>query len=238
MSVYKRNKGDMLWENARIVAADIPLNRQNASRILPFGMRLTDDEKATIFIADYTKTSFTSPYRETALLMHVKTPLGKGIHCPWMLVDDDTALIYGRELLGYPKKMAQFSFIEKKDCMQASVKRRNHVILSLKAEIGLPQESPNPFFSIKTFNPGGPGQFLFFNFIWMVKSKEIIRQSYDARVSISVNHSIFDPISEIISGKPFNGRFIVMDIPPGGYILPVGITGPRWAGKVHTIRFE
>src|SRR6056297_2428422 len=100
-------KGTKLWVNARFVLADVPVDRKTTNKILPLGMRVGPETKATLFIVDYTKTPFTVPYHEAALLIHVKTPLGKGLHCPWMVVDDDTALIYGREILGYPKKAAQ-----------------------------------------------------------------------------------------------------------------------------------
>ena len=73
--------------------ADVPLHRAATKRILPLGMKLTDQPTGTLFIVDYTKTSFTIPYKEAALLIKVKTPFGQGVHCPWMVVDDDTALI-------------------------------------------------------------------------------------------------------------------------------------------------
>ena len=89
--------GGKMWENARFIVADIPIDKTKAKKILPVGMGLYSPPKATIFISDYTKTSFTVPYHEAAFLIHVRTPVGKGLHCCWMIVDDDTALIYGSQ---------------------------------------------------------------------------------------------------------------------------------------------
>lgn len=238
MSVYERKKGQPLWENARLMIADIPLDREKAGRLLPLGMRLGEKPRGTVFIADYTKTSFTVPYREAALLIHVRTPFGRGVHCPWMVVDDDTALAYGREMLGYPKKMAGFTFSEKGGHVHATVTRRNIGILSFKLTLGPPQSSPGPVFDIKTFNVGGPGQFFYVNPIWLFRARERIQESYEARPSLAVTPSVYDPLAGLVSGEPFNARFVVMDILGGGYFLPVGMAGPLWLGHVHTMRFE
>ncbi len=93
-----------MWKESHIILGNVELNRQEASRILPMGLRLTENPTATLFIVDYLKPNFTAPYREAAMLIHVRTVFGVGLHCAWMTVDDDTAMIYGRELLGYPKK--------------------------------------------------------------------------------------------------------------------------------------
>ncbi len=237
-SIYNRRKGEKLWENARLMLADVPLDRDKAKKVLPLGMKLTKEPTATMFIADYTKTAFTVPYREAAMLVHVETPLGRGIHCPWMLVDDDTALIYGRELLGYPKKMASFTFEERGASLTSSVTRRGVSVMSMDMTLGEVQASPSPVFHVKTFNASGPGQLFLVNPIWLFKPKEIIRESYACRVSMTIRPSIFDPVAELIAGEAFNGRFVVLDILGGSWILPVGIAGPLWLDRVFTMRFE
>jgi acetoacetate decarboxylase len=96
--------GVKLWEGARFILVDAPVDEKEARRILPWGMKPVDPPMATLFVADYPRTAFSAAYREAAVLIHVKTPFGRGLHCCWMVVDDDTALILGRELLGYPKR--------------------------------------------------------------------------------------------------------------------------------------
>lgn len=83
-----------LWEDTTFVLIDVPLNPVEAKKILPMLMFLSKPYRATFFIAKYAKTAFTGTYNEAALLLHVRTPLGKGVYCPWMIVNDDTALIY------------------------------------------------------------------------------------------------------------------------------------------------
>jgi len=71
-----------LWDNARFILADVPLNAGAASGLLPAGLRPSDPAMATLFIVDYTRTSFTVPYHEAALLVHVRHRLfGPALHC-------------------------------------------------------------------------------------------------------------------------------------------------------------
>ncbi len=143
--------GLKLWENARFVMTDVPLDKQEAQKILPLGMKLTESPTATVFVVNYQNTAFTVPYKEAAFLIHVRTPLGKGLHCCWMVVDDDTALILGRELLGYPKKMADIRFEEKGGDVKASVTRRGTRVLAMEAKRGQSQDFP---LSLDEFNLG------------------------------------------------------------------------------------
>lgn len=227
-----------LWTGARFVLADVPLEQKEARRILPLGMALTDPPTATLFIANYPETAFTVAYKEAAVLIHVKTILGRGLHCCWMVVDDDTALILGRELLGYPKKMADIRFDEDQQGVQASVTRRGEHVMTMGALRGLKQSEPLPIFDIKTFNAGGPGQFYLIHPIWLFRPKEIIHESYSADVSVLFGDSAFDPIARLIAGPPRNGRIAVSDILGAQYNLPVGLAGPKWFTTVYTMRFR
>ena len=227
-----------LWTGARFVMADVPLDRQEASRVLPRGMKLTDPPTATLFVANYPKTAFTVAYKEAAVLIHVNTLLGRGMHCCWMVVDDDTALILGRELLGYPKKLADIRFDEDMHGVQAGVARRGAHVLTLGALRGQKQSPPPPIFDIKTFNAGGPGQFYLFHPIWLFRPKEVIHESYSADVSVLFGDSEYDPIARLVNGPPTNGRIAVSDIMGARYNLPVGLAGPKWFTTVYNMRFK
>jgi len=227
-----------LWDNARFIFAEVPVHAGQASRLLPWGLKLTEPARATIFIVDYTKTSFTIPYHEAAVLLHVRHPLGTGLHCPWMIVDDDTALIYGRELLGYPKKLGTFEFEEDDTSVSASLTRRGVKILSMKGVKGDKQQNPATAFDVKTFNVGGPGSLFAINPIWMFRPKEVIHESRGMDVELKVENAEFDPIADIIAGDPVSGRFVVLDIAGSRYNVMVGFAGVRYLATNHDIRFR
>lgn len=231
-----RGKGN-LWDNARFLLAEVPMREAEARRILPFGLRPSDPPRATLFIVDYTRTSFSVPYHEAALLVHVRHPLGVGLHCSWMIVDDDTALIYGRELLGYPKKMGTFAFREEGDTVTASVSRRGVRVLSMEGTRGEKHASPAPVFDVKTFNVGGPGGWFLFNPLWMFRAREVIRESCELDVKVSIESSEWDPISGLVSGEVLSARFVVMDIVGSRYNVCVGLSGPQFVATNFNLRF-
>ena len=232
-------RGTRLWENARFVLADVPLNRKETKKILPWCMGLGAKPTATLFIVNYTKTSFTVPYHEAALLIHVKTPLGKGLHCPWMVVDDDTAMIYGRELLGYPKKRADITFEENKGNITASVTRRAVEVLRIESTSKAQQASPAPVFDKKTFNVGGPLQgFPLLHPIWLFRPKEEIHESYETDAKVVINDSDYDPIARLIDGEPFNTRMVALDILKAKYYLFAGLAGGIWFVHSYYLRYR
>ncbi|MHB8781580.1 MAG: acetoacetate decarboxylase family protein [Candidatus Geothermincolia bacterium] len=227
-----------LWENARFILADVPLDEAAAKAVLPLGMKLTQPAMGTVFISDYTKTAFTVPYHEAALLIHVKTPFGCGLHCCWMIVDDDTALILGRELLGYPKKLGSFEYSEDGDSLSASVSRRGVKVLTLEGTRGAAQSPAPPVFDVKTFNAGGINQAFAINPIWLLRPHEVIHESYEAEIKVTVGASEFDPLARLISGGAASGRFAVTDILGSKYMFPVGFAGPFWFSRVFNMRVK
>ena len=227
-----------LWEDAHFLLADVPLDGKEVRKILPMGLRPSNPPMATLFICDYRKTSFTVPYKESAVLIHVRSLLGEGYHCCWMPVDDDTAMIYGRELLGYPKKMADIAFEEDGDNVSASVTRRGVEVLSMQGKRGAVQSDPPPIFNLKTFNVGGLGQCMAVNLLWLFRPMEIIHESFEAEVTVSVEESEFDPIARLVAGDAVNGRMAVIDIPGAPYLLPVGLAGIPWSNRTFFMRFR
>jgi len=231
-------KNSNLWDGARIVLVDVPIHKKQVKRILPLFLRPAKEAKATLFLANYVKNSFTVSYHEAALLIHVRTPFGKGLHCPWMVVDDDAAMIYGRDQLGYPKKMGDFVFEETDSTVRAGLARRGIDVLHMDAAKGKPETNPEPVFARKFFNVRNPGQFYMLHSICMFRAKEKITEAYSADIRLIVNDSPADPIAQLIDGEPTNGRMVVMDIPGGAYLLLVGFAGFYWFVMNHRLRCQ
>jgi len=236
--VVKGGVKGKLWENSRFILADVPLKVGEARKILPWGIQPADPPRATLFVVDYKQPGFTVPYKEAAALLHVKTPLGEGLHCCWMVVDDDTALVLGREMLGYPKKAAVITYEEDDQGIKATVTRRGVEVLAMEGTRGASQVSPPPVFDIKTFNVGGIGQCFAVNPVWLIRPIEVIHDSYDAEVSVALGDSELDPLSSFLEPDAVKGRFAVTDILGSKYLFPVGVAGPKWFGNTYNMRFR
>jgi acetoacetate decarboxylase len=103
-------------------------------RCLPSGLAPTDAPLATAFVASYPETNLGIHYREGGLLLACRHKGEDGAYCLAMPVDDDTALIAGRERQGFPKKMADRITLEREgDTVVGSVLRKGTEILRIEA---------------------------------------------------------------------------------------------------------
>ncbi len=233
-------KDDIPFQNASMVLFDVPLNHREVKKILPLGFWPTNPPMATMFFADYPIFPYGEPYREAIMMVHVRTPLGRGIHCCWILVDNDVALIGGRDFLGYPKKIGELSFTENDGTISASVTRRGIKLMSVEARRTAREDNPGPVFRHKNFNLGGAGQLVTVNPVLFFKPKEVIHESFEAQAELTLNDSVFDPIARLIAGDPVRARIVRMDILlPPDYIFPVGLTGGwRWFLNTFYMRYQ
>jgi acetoacetate decarboxylase len=75
-------------------------------RLLPPPLKPAKDPFGGAFVANYPRTNFGVTYLESALFLLAEYNGEEGAFCLAMPVTSDMALILGREVFGYPKKMA------------------------------------------------------------------------------------------------------------------------------------
>jgi len=76
-------------------------------RLVPPPLKPTGNPMVSAFIASYPRTSFGPPYNEAALFLFVQYQEVLGPYCLAMPVTNDMAMAGGREIFGFPKKIAQ-----------------------------------------------------------------------------------------------------------------------------------
>lgn len=126
----------LLYRDAHYLAATLEVDPKEMRRWLPPGIRLAEPARADLFTAWFPDCNYGSVYHEAGLFVHIKTAQGIGIHCPWMILDDDVALILGRELLGYPKKLGEISWTLERDHIEASASRRGTELITMNGTLG------------------------------------------------------------------------------------------------------
>jgi acetoacetate decarboxylase len=112
------------------------------AKILPKPLRPTRKPIAVAFVGKYPETNFGCVYNEGALFLEAKYKGETGLYCLSMPVDDDMAMIYGRERFGFPKKIAEEITLERDDDhVVGRVVRKGTEILriegDLEGEVGL-----------------------------------------------------------------------------------------------------
>ncbi len=201
-----RGDGEWGWENACILILDMEVDAKAASLWLPGGLKLIEPARATIFVADYPKlTNGVDPYHEAAVLLHVRLGWVRAVFNPWMLVDDDSAMLLGREALGCPKKMGKISLSVKNGRIKAVVERRGVKLLDINGKVEGPDHAPPPFFERPWINVWGPMGLAVQRLLYF-KAEEEILEAQMVSGKISVNGSERDPLNELKFGKVIEAR--------------------------------
>jgi acetoacetate decarboxylase len=224
------------YDGAEFLLVDVPLHPR-ASDLLPPWMRLGREPRATIVLARYDRPAYTDPYRLAGLLVHVETVLGRGIHPCWMIVTDDTAIVYGRDFIGLPKKGGVVEMDRDGDRVTARVERKGRRVLSLEATLGGPAPL-EPVFDQKMFCVGGAGSVHLASPAWLLRVREENKTVREASASIEYGDAPFDPLRALIVGGPIRARHVTCDVLGLRYLLPVGLAGPRWFVRTFNLRFR
>jgi acetoacetate decarboxylase len=105
------------------------------ARLLPPPLKPAEYPLAMAFVAHYPKTNFDVSYREGALFLRAAYGGEEGNYCLAMPVTNDMAMCGGRELYGYPKKMAEISFEVHGDDAGGWVERHGFRYAEIRAKL-------------------------------------------------------------------------------------------------------
>lgn len=238
-SLKLANHSSLIFAKSLIVTVEVPVSPKEAKSLLPYGLWLPKNPTALLFAADHRQPCFTRHYQEVALMLRVRSLAGEGLLVAWMLVNDDSALIYGREVLGYPKKMAEISIVETGDSVVVRANRRDGEIFALDLKLGQAVAHPPPLFATNLIAVGGLGQFFALNAAWACRSTEKVHRSHLATATYRLGDSAYDPIHSVIAaGSPLEARVTELDVGAGRLILPVGLAGLRFFASNYNLRFR
>jgi len=93
--------------NAEMLTIFYETKPEIVERLLPPPLKPAAIPLAFVFVANYPKTNFGVSYLESALFLRASFNGEEGNYCLAMPVTNDMALIGGREIFGFPKKIGQ-----------------------------------------------------------------------------------------------------------------------------------
>ena len=232
MSFLRTSKEDRLFD--RLDSADFydvetlsmiwETKQEIVERLLPPPLEPFETPIARAYVCKFPRTNFGVSYQETALMLLCQYKEEVGVYILGMHVDNDIAMVLGRELHGYPKKMAEIHL--KRGRMGASGwgKRRGTKVVEMQSKIMKSiteeeaiemqlgeDESTNPVFLFKHFPaPDADG----FDY----KPRLVSGPVTFSRKSIAVGHgkisfepSKYDPWHEVEVVKMLGATFTVGD---------------------------
>jgi len=104
-------------------------------RLLPPPLKPAKRPIALAFVANYPRTNFDVAYLEGALFLRAEFNGEEGTYCLSMPVTNDIALALGREVYGYPKKMAKIELKRNGDLITGLTERRGIRFVEISARM-------------------------------------------------------------------------------------------------------
>ncbi len=127
---------------AEMLLVSFRTDPKTVAAVLPRPLRPAAEPLAHAFVARYRETNFGVTYHEGALFVAAEYRGERGWYCLSMPVDDDTAMIGGREQFGFPKKMAGRITLDRDGPHVAGSVVRNGVeLLRIEGEFVDPQRT-------------------------------------------------------------------------------------------------
>ncbi len=150
-------------------------------RLLPPPLKPAEMPIIFAFVADYPRTNFGSIYKEAAVFLSCEYEGIEGGYCLAMPVTDDMALVAGREVFGYPKKLANIHFRKEKRDVEGWSERHGTRYFEVKAKLNGRPNSPEFIQLVAERTGGTPGG-----------SKDIIQVCYNYKHFPSPDGNYFD----------------------------------------------
>jgi acetoacetate decarboxylase len=210
----------LVYRDAQYLSATFEVDPKRMRPWLPSGMRLAEPARADLFCAYFPDNNFGLAYHEAGLFVHVKTIAGTGIHCPWMILDDDVPLILGREVAGYPKKLGEISWRLEGDEIEAHAQRRGTKLLSMTGKLGEVQTDAPPFIGRPHRNVIGLLGMALPRVVAFTPGEQPI-EVRSAHLEVSFAGSDTDPLHQMGLGRQVEARLHRVNISAGRPPIPI-----------------
>jgi acetoacetate decarboxylase len=227
--------GDWLYTDAHYLAAEMEVDAEAARRWLPRPLRLASPARATVFVAWFPHTSFGSVYSEAGLFLHLEHRHRGAVFSPWMIVDDDVALILGRELLGYPKKMGSIALSIDGDRVSGVASRRGVELIRMEGRLDEREDDPPPMLGRPHRNVRSTMGLSVPKIIAFTPREQAI-EVRRAELRVTVGGSERDPLASLGFGSVLSARIHRVNLGAAFPPLPVSTVSPAWHVRQWLLR--
>lgn len=121
--------------DARMLTVFWETRPEIVQRLLPPPLKPAAAPIAVAFVASYPSTNFDVTYNESALFLQAEYDGERGNYCLSMPVTSDMAMAGGREVFGFPKKMAEIRFQKEGDTVGGWTERRGVRFMEIRARL-------------------------------------------------------------------------------------------------------
>lgn len=225
----KKKKEEMItsvFKGAEMVWVLWETKKKVVERVLPPPLEPLNRPIALAFVANYPSHSYGLPYTEAALILRCKYKGELGNYFLAMPLTDDRATFAGREIFGFPKKIANVHFEKNGNEIYGFSERNGVKNIEVKLNITgkfNDVETPKIVSEIQMIPKRGKGtvNYLFKHFPhptkegfdytpWLIKqvTKSKIKSMQMGEAEITLNSTIHDPWGEIEVVKILGGMYL------------------------------
>ncbi len=133
--IMANTKATADFYNAEMLTVFWETQPEIIEKLLPPPLKPAEHPLAMAFVADYPATNFDCIYKESALFISAEYNGEEGSYCLSMPVTSDIAMAGGREVFGFPKKMADIEFKKKGSIVSGWTARRGVRYMEIKATL-------------------------------------------------------------------------------------------------------
>ena len=222
------NLGERKFTGAEMLGVLFETEPDIIKRLLPPPLLPVDASTGLMFIAHYPKTNLGPGYREAALFINCKYRDEQGSYCLSMPIDSEESRLYnGRDIFGFPKKMATIHLEKNGQDVHGWVERHGIRFVEIKATLTdsfpeLPEMGANFLFKASPridLKPGFDGPVLLCRHKTDVNMKRLDIGSAD----LFLTASDYDPWAELDNPKVSLAFYLISDntMLPGSVITEV-----------------
>ncbi len=133
--IASRHRETAEFYDAEVLTVFFETTPETLQRLIPPPLAPPPFPIGAAFTAHYPHTNFGVSYYESALFLMAKFNAEEGVYCLAMPVDNDMAMILGRETFGYPKKMGQIYLEREGNDLKAGTARHGISFVEMKARM-------------------------------------------------------------------------------------------------------
>jgi acetoacetate decarboxylase len=134
-----------ILSKTRMTMATFTTEEEVVRQVIPPPLEPGPTLTASAYVAEFRKPNFGPPYNEAAVFLPVQYKGESGNYCLSMPVDNTNMMLGGRELYGYPKKMAESISVERTgNTAKGICVRRGIPIIEIEAELSDISEDQSP----------------------------------------------------------------------------------------------
>jgi len=203
------------FSDAKMLAVMFSSRPEVSRKLLPPPLEQADLPGGLIFIADYPKTNLGPGYREAALFLRCKYQGEAGSYCLSMPIDNEARMHNGRDVFGFPKKLAEIQLRREGQQVHGWVERNGIRFVEIRAQLSgrIPELPPmGPTFLFKAMpridlTPGFDGPVLLASQRTQIEPKSL----EIGGAELVLRPSEHDPWAEITDPEVMTAVYIVSD---------------------------